>query len=107
MRWQLVQRYGHRKKLHGLCAVLVALLLLVTISTVVFLQPSGDGPSPGTVSAVETKVTIIVASQMSDDTTWLETSFPHWHKMIYVTDDPNAALTVPANSGREAMVYLT
>ena len=52
-------------------------------------------------------VTLVVASQSKDNTTWLANAFPSWEKMIYVTDNPTAALTVPANKGREAMVYLT
>lgn len=51
-------------------------------------------------------VAVVVASQKGDDTTWLE-AFSSWSKFIYVTDDQNASLTVPANKGREAMVYLT
>lgn len=51
-------------------------------------------------------VTLVVASQRTDDTTWLENTFPEWSKKIYVTDNQNAALTVPTNRGREGMVYL-
>ncbi|RMY62791.1 hypothetical protein D0863_10839 [Hortaea werneckii] len=51
-------------------------------------------------------VTLVVASQTTDDTTWLENAFPEWSQNIYVTDDQNAALTVPTNRGREGMVYL-
>lgn len=51
-------------------------------------------------------VTLVVASQTTDDTTWLENAFPVWSKSIYVTDDQNAALTVRTNRGREGMVYL-
>ncbi|KAI7325044.1 hypothetical protein KC315_g8095 [Hortaea werneckii] len=52
-------------------------------------------------------VTLVVASQTTDDTTWLENAFPEWSKKIYVTDNQNAALTVPTNRGREGMVYLS
>lgn len=51
-------------------------------------------------------VTLVVASQTTDDTTWLESAFPELSKNIYVTDSQNAALTVPSNRGREGMVYL-
>ena len=53
------------------------------------------------------EVTMVVASMKSDNTSWLHSAFPDWEKHIYVTDDPNATLTVPANKGREGMVYLT
>lgn len=53
------------------------------------------------------EVAVVVASQTKDDTTWLRDVFPTWDKKIYVTDDPSAPLTVPANRGREGMVYLT
>lgn len=52
-------------------------------------------------------VTIIVASQTKDDTTWIRDGFPHWDKRIYVTNDKLAEYRVPANHGREGMVYLT
>ncbi|TKA23173.1 hypothetical protein B0A54_17876 [Friedmanniomyces endolithicus] len=52
-------------------------------------------------------VTLVVASQLKDDTLWLRDAIPEWTKNTYVTDDPGAALPVPANRGREGMVYLT
>lgn len=52
-------------------------------------------------------VTIIVASQTKDDTKWISDGFAHWDKRIYVTNDPHATYRVPANHGREGMVYLT
>ncbi|KAF2213329.1 hypothetical protein CERZMDRAFT_67553 [Cercospora zeae-maydis SCOH1-5] len=51
-------------------------------------------------------VEIVVASQKSDDTTWLN-ALADWPRAIYVTDDRRAALKVPKNKGREGMVYLT
>jgi hypothetical protein len=50
---------------------------------------------------------LVVASTKKEDTSWLHTYLPSWHKNIYVADDAGAALTVPKNKGREAMVYLT
>jgi len=52
-------------------------------------------------------VALVVASQSTDDTSWLDDVFLDWQKNIYVTNDPNARLTVPKNKGREGMVYLT
>jgi hypothetical protein len=52
-------------------------------------------------------VTLVVASQKKDDTSWLNQSFPTWDKAVYVTDDPDAPLAVPANKGREGIAYLT
>ena len=51
------------------------------------------------------QVMLVIASQTSDNTTWLETAFPTWGKAIYLTDGPSN-FTVPANKGRESMVYL-
>jgi hypothetical protein len=53
------------------------------------------------------KTAIVVASQASENATWLQEYFPHWQANIYRVDDPNAPLTVPKNKGRESMVYLT
>ncbi|KAI3317368.1 hypothetical protein HD806DRAFT_515294 [Xylariaceae sp. AK1471] len=50
---------------------------------------------------------LVVASTKKEDTSWLHTFLPAWHKNIYVADDTTAPLTVPKNKGREAMVYLT
>lgn len=49
----------------------------------------------------------VVASRSGDNTTWLPSLFPDWKHSIYVTDQPNATLSVPRNQGRESMVYLT
>lgn len=51
------------------------------------------------------QIVLVVASQKTDNTTWLETAFPSWQKAIYLTDGPSS-LSVPANKGRESMVYL-
>ncbi len=53
------------------------------------------------------KTAVVVASQASENATWLDTYFPQWDKFIYHVDDPSAKLTVPKNKGRESMVYLT
>jgi hypothetical protein len=53
------------------------------------------------------RTAVVVASQSSENATWLEEYFPQWEKNIYHVDDPSAALTVPKNKGRESMVYLT
>jgi hypothetical protein len=59
-------------------------------------------------SGIRTRRTaIVVASQESENATWLEEHFPHWEQNIYSVDNPNAPLTVPKNKGRESMVYLT
>jgi hypothetical protein len=49
---------------------------------------------------------LVVASQTTDNTTWLDGSFPDWEKSVYLTDAPSD-LSVPVNKGRESMVYLT
>ena len=52
------------------------------------------------------RVMLVVASQTTDNTTWLNESFTSWEKSVYLTDAPSN-LSVPANKGRESMVYLT
>lgn len=51
-------------------------------------------------------VVLVVASQTSDNTTWLDGSFPSWEKSVYQTDAPSN-LSVLVDKGRESMVYLT
>ncbi|KAJ4376281.1 hypothetical protein N0V83_001564 [Neocucurbitaria cava] len=53
------------------------------------------------------RTAVVVASQASENATWLSQYFPLWEKNIYHVDDANAPLTVPKNKGRESMVYLT
>jgi hypothetical protein len=53
------------------------------------------------------RTAVVVASQASEDATWLDKHFPQWEKNIYRVDDSSAKLTVPKNKGRESMVYLT
>ncbi|KAI8943097.1 hypothetical protein NX059_001128 [Plenodomus lindquistii] len=53
------------------------------------------------------RTAVVVASQASENATWLDDFFPHWEKNIYRVDDASAPLTVPKNKGRESMVYLT
>jgi hypothetical protein len=53
------------------------------------------------------RTAVVVASQASENATWLSSSFPHWAMNIYRVDDKTAPLTVPTNKGRESMVYLT
>lgn len=53
------------------------------------------------------RTAVVVASQASENATWLEEYFTSWERNIYRVDDPDAPLTVPKNKGRESMVYLT
>ena len=69
----------------------------------------GDPPAQNALTPepeARKSVTFVVASQRQDDTTWLENAFPDWEKAIYQTDG-SSRLKVPANKGRESMVYLT
>jgi hypothetical protein len=50
---------------------------------------------------------VVVASQASENATWIAEAFPEWEQHVYHVDDPKAKLTVPKNKGRESMVYLT
>ena len=50
---------------------------------------------------------IVIASLSSDNTSWMQTTFPEWENNIYVMDDPQAELSVAKNKGKEAMAYLT
>ncbi|KAF2029245.1 hypothetical protein EK21DRAFT_101313 [Setomelanomma holmii] len=53
------------------------------------------------------RTAVVVASQASENATWLTEYFPQFEKNIYRVDDHDAPLTVPMNKGRESMVYLT
>lgn len=69
-----------------------------------------NGASKGDLKGVlkkERRTAVVVASQASENATWLEEFFPHWEQNVYRVDDTTAKLTVPKNKGRESMVYLT
>lgn len=68
--------------------------------------PIHQGPTKESNKPPAPAIAIAVASQRGDNTSWLN-FFSKWPKTVYVTDDPAANLTVPANKGREGMVYLT
>ncbi|PSN66285.1 hypothetical protein BS50DRAFT_495128 [Corynespora cassiicola Philippines] len=71
-------------------------------------QPNDDGKLVESENAAITRKTaVVVASQASEDATWLDEYFPTWDKNIYRVDNSSAELTVPKNKGRESMVYLT
>ncbi|KAI2627149.1 hypothetical protein GGS21DRAFT_255716 [Xylaria nigripes] len=57
--------------------------------------------------AQDRELELVVASVRTEDVSWLHEQLPDWHKEIYIADNSSAALTVPMNKGREAMVYLT
>ncbi|KAF2162111.1 hypothetical protein M409DRAFT_27491 [Zasmidium cellare ATCC 36951] len=102
------RRLGH---LWICCTCLLILFLVGSRSAHYSPWPSsssGNAQEPlGNASSQTLDVDLIVASQAKDNTTWLLDEFADWRKLIYVTDDPKAALTVPRNKGREGMVYLT
>lgn len=61
----------------------------------------------GTKKPMGRRTAVVIASQKSEDPTWLDEYFPKWEKNIYSVDDSKAKLKVPKNKGRESMVYLT
>jgi hypothetical protein len=75
---------------------------------------SAAAAKKGKGSAGNTRRTaVVVASQKSENSTWLEEYFPEWERSIYKvdveprTEEATGVLTVPKNKGRESMVYLT
>lgn len=50
---------------------------------------------------------LVIPKIKDEDISWMEKEIPDVEKVVYVADDPNAALHPPENKGHEAMVYLT
>ncbi|KAF2122862.1 hypothetical protein BDV96DRAFT_639420 [Lophiotrema nucula] len=72
------------------------------------IPEEGKGEKPKeTLVAGKRRTAVVVASQQTENATWLDEYFPQWEKNIYKVDDKSAPLTVPKNKGRESMVYLT
>jgi hypothetical protein len=70
-------------------------------------DPANERQVPTAHAPAKRRTAVVVASQRTENATWLSTYFPDWEKNIYAVDDPTAELTVPKNKGRESMVYLT
>ena len=50
---------------------------------------------------------MVIASTKAENTSWIGSELPELPAIIYVADDPHAALHPPRNKGHEVMVYLT
>lgn len=70
-------------------------------------EPKPGGEKEYTKKPEGRRTAVVVASQKSEDPSWLDEYFPTWEKNIYRVDDSKAKLAVPKNKGRESMVYLT
>lgn len=68
---------------------------------------ANERQAPTVHTLTKRRTAVVVASQRTENATWLSTYFPDWEKNIYAVDDSTAELTVPENKGRESMVYLT
>jgi hypothetical protein len=92
----------------GTIVLLVYVLLPTTTESSQPLWPFLDNIATSRASSEDApeRVALVVASQTTDNTSWLGESFPTWEKAIYLTDAPSN-LSVPVNKGREGMVYLT
>jgi len=110
------QRFVKLLYLSAVCAFAFVLIYRTSISwsdVTGSLQPDwppvshDHEPEPEAVEEpAPERIMLVVASQTTDNTTWLEGSFPSWEKSVYLTDAPSN-LSVPVNKGRESMVYLT
>jgi hypothetical protein len=108
------QRFVKLLYLSAVCAFAFVIIYRTSISwsdVTGSLQPewppvSHDSKPKAIEEPVPQRVMLVIASQTTDNTTWLEGSFPDWEKSIYLTDAPSN-LSVPVNKGRESMVYLT
>jgi hypothetical protein len=57
----------------------------------------------------DTSRALVIAATTSSNLSWVEPAIQNtdWRPNIYITDSPDAPLTVTINRGNEAMVYLT
>jgi uncharacterized protein DUF3431 len=51
--------------------------------------------------------TVVIGKRTFENTDWVAEELTSFSKAIYIVDNRTAPLTVPANKGNEAMVYLT
>jgi hypothetical protein len=88
--------------------VIIALEIIFVCLTIYFYKQTSPLPHvrPAQQQSPVSK-TLVIASTTQGNTTWLSDVNPDWTILPYISDDPNADLTVPVNRGNEAMVYLT
>ncbi|KAL2006898.1 hypothetical protein VTN00DRAFT_9566 [Thermoascus crustaceus] len=97
-----------RSDVIGALCTLGALLIILHLRYLDRNRTATASAPPNDVSTEDAPdVELVVASMKHENTAWLLEYFPTWRSSIYVVDDPEAALTVPMNKGRESMVYLT
>lgn len=86
-------------------------IILFCLGGLLFWSPHcNDGPStplPAVTQQKRLDRELVVAKRKHEDTAWIGEYLPDWASSIYEVDDPRAQLNIPANKGREAMVYLT
>ncbi|RMJ22225.1 hypothetical protein PHISP_06906 [Aspergillus sp. HF37] len=74
------------------------------------LSPSkSSDPTPPPQNTAYTR-TLVIAKLQEEDASWVDAivnELPQLTSAVYTVDNPNTTLTVPANKGHEAMVYLT
>lgn len=86
------------------------LLFLGLTAFIVFRSSQGSAIRKGKVPVdylSPVSKALVIATTIEGNTTWLDDVRSDWTILSYVSDDPTAELTVPANRGNEAMVYLT
>jgi hypothetical protein len=113
--WPSIRRqfsYLHRRtwRLH----IFLTFILLVTFLLLLFPpSPRQHITSwyPGTEKGFghrPLRTSVVVAAQEEDDVSWIGIGVNKgWEVWKYAVDNKEANLTVPANKGNEAMVYLT
>jgi hypothetical protein len=103
-----VQRRTHKlTRALLLFGALIAIILLHLLYELPFSPYSKVGITSLGRPGGQVSKAIVVASQTASNTSWVSENVPGWDIVKYVVDDPEAALFVPQNKGREAMVYLT
>jgi hypothetical protein len=95
-------------------SAIIAAILLIICCWLPFMntaEPWGKAqntaPRDWRSSAKKPPVELVVASVKRENTSWVHHFFPDWTRSVYEVDNYSASLTLPANKGREAMVYLT
>ena len=81
-----------------------------SIKTSLMISTATPSPSPSPSATIPPReMELVIAAMMKSDMSWVTDNLPGWYSNIYRADasPEQAELTVPANRGNEAMVFLT
>lgn len=106
-RWYLRSQFPYDARRRRLLAFMLLGLSLTLLSYNALVPAEGPEFQSYISRPVYRDKELVFAATSYSDMNWVAEELGSWWANIYRSDDVEAQLTVPANKGNEAMVYLT